>query len=219
MTTQADIVARVADMLSRTDLNVQIGQEIQIAIRRYNRRASWLTEVRDATFQTVIGQEWYPTIDLSTGAGPQSVTGRTSVSVADIVKVDYLRDADSEPLQQVSKRMFEEFFDTAGSSGSPNYFVLYAGQLGLWPVPNEVQTMTLSAQVKPLVPTLSTDTSIWFTQAQDLIENAAAAAIAAKFTRDVESATIFRANENDAWADLVRESNVKMATGRLRVNE
>lgn len=219
MTTQADIVARVADMLSRTDLNTQITQEMQLAIRRYNRRVTWLSEVRDATFQTVIGQQYYPTIDLTTGAGPQNVTSRTTVSVQDVMKIDYMRDADYEALKQLSKQDYEALFDTSGSSGTPDYFTLYAGQIGLWPVPSGVETITLSVQVKPVVPSSPTDTSVWFTQAQDLIESATAAAVAAKFTRDVESATIFRANENDAWLDLVRESNMKMATGRLRVNE
>ena len=75
---------------------------------------------------------------------------------------------------------------------------------------------TLSAVVKPIIPSLAADESIWFDQAQELIENAAAAAICRKFIQDGERAQAFQVYETEAWNDLVREGNQKMATGKLR---
>lgn len=219
MTTFLDVRNRVADQLARADLSTQIDREIQLAIARYNRRVSWLHEVRGVTLTTVIGQPWYAALNLSAGAGPQDVTGRTAVDVADVQKIEYMRDASYEDLRQVSYRDFERFFDTTGAAGRPAYFTLYAGQIGIWPVPDGVATYTLSVVAKPAVPSSATDTSVWFDQAQELIENAAAAAICRKFIQDGERAQAFQVYETAAWDDLVREGNQKMATGRLRAHD
>jgi hypothetical protein len=216
MTTFLDVRTRVADQLARSDLDTQIEREIQLAIARYNRRVSWLHEVREVSLTSVALQPWYDAVDVSTGAGPQDVTGRTSVPVTDIQKIEYMRDPDYEDLRQVHYREFERFFDTTGASGRPTYFTLYAGQVGIWPVPDGVTAYTLSAVVKPVVPASAADESVWFDQAQELIENAAAAAICRKFIQDGERAQAFQVYEAAAWEDLVKEGNQKMATGRLR---
>lgn len=216
MTTLLDVRNRVADQLARSDLSTQIDREIQLAIIKYNRKVTWLHEVRQATLTSVAAQTWYTSIDVSTGAGPQDVTGRTAVSVQDIQKIDYIRDADSEYLKQMHYTDFERLFDTTATTGRATYFALYAGQIGLWPSPSEVEAFTLSVVVKPVVPSLATDTSIWFDQAQELIENATASAICRKFIQDGERAQAFVVFEDQAWQDLIAEGNKKSATGRLR---
>ena len=216
MTTFLDVRTRVADQLARSDLNTQIDREIQLAMARYNRRVSWLHEVREVSLTSVAAQAWYSAVDVSTGAGPQDVTGRTAVDVTDIQKISYMRDPDYDDLRQVHYSDFERFFDTTGAAGRPTYFTLYAGQIGIWPVPDGVTIYTLSAVVKPIIPSLAADESIWFDQAQELIENAAAAAICRKFIQDGERAQAFQVYETEAWNDLVREGNQKMATGKLK---
>jgi hypothetical protein len=216
MTTFLDVRNRIEDQLSRSDLSTQIDREIQLAIQRYNRRVSWLHEVRGATLATVAGQRFYTSVSLAAGAGVQDVAGRTAVSVQDIQKIEYMRASDDEPLYQIHYREFEERYDVTGSIGGPEYFALYAGQIGLWPTPDAVETLTLSVVVKPVVPSSAADESVWFDQAQELIENAAASAICRKFLQDGERAQAFQVYEAAAWEDLVREGNQKMATGRLR---
>ncbi len=219
MTTLLDVRNRVADQLARSDLNTQIDREIQLAIARYNRRATWLHEVRSFTLTSVIGQAWYASVDLSTGTGPQDVTGRTAVDVADIQAIHYIRDADYEDLRAMAYADFEKLFDTVSGGSRATYYSLYAGQIGLWPEPSVVENFAISAMVKPVVPSSASDTSVWFDQAQELIENAAASAICRKFIQDGERAAAFQAFEALAWEDLVAEGNKKMATGRLRVHE
>ena len=216
MTTFLDVRDRVADQLSRSDLSTQIDREIQLAIARYNRRVTWLHEVRAVTLTSVAAQAWYSTVDVSTGAGPQDVAGRTAVDVSDIQSVRYMRTADYDDLKQVRYSDFERFFDTTGSAGRTSYFTLYAGQIGLWPVPDGVETFTMSVVCKPVVPSSATDTSVWFDQAQELIENAAASAICRKFLSDGERAQAFKVFEDAAWDELLAESNQKAATGRIR---
>lgn len=216
MTTFLDVRDRVADQLSRSDLSAQIDREIQLAITRYNRRVTWLHEVRAVTLTSVAAQAWYSTVDVSTGAGPQDVAGRTAVDVSDIQSVRYMRTADYDDLKQVHYSDFERFFDTTGSAGRTAYFTLYAGQIGIWPVPAGVETFTLSVVCKPVIPASATDTSVWFDQAQELIENAAASAICRKFLSDGERAQAFKVFEDAAWDELLAESNKKAATGRIR---
>ena len=219
MTTFLDVRNRVADQLSRSDLSTQIDREIQLAITRYNRRVTWLHEVRAVTLTSVAAQAWYATVDVSTGAGPQDVAGRTAVDVSDIQSVRYMRTADYDDLKQVHYSDFERFFDTTGAGGRTTYFTLYAGQIGLWPVPAGVETFTLSVVCKPVVPSSATDESVWFDQAQELIENAAAGAICRKFLSDGERAQAFKVFEDAAWDELLAESNQKMATGRIKAHD
>lgn len=216
MTTFLDVRDRVADQLARSDLSAQIDREIQLAITRYNRRVTWLHEVRAVTLTSVAAQAWYSTVDVSTGAGPQDVAGRTAVDVSDIQSVRYMRTADYDDLKQVRYSYFERFFDTTGSAGRTAYFTLYAGQIGIWPVPAGVETFTMSVVCKPVVPSSAADTSVWFDQAQELIENAAASAICRKFLSDGERAQAFKVFEDAAWDELLAESNKKAATGRIR---
>ena len=216
MTTFLDVRNRVADQLARSDLSAQIDREIQLAIARYNRRVTWLHEVRAVTLTSVAAQAWYSSVDVSTGAGPQAVVGRTAVDVSDIQSVRYMRTADYDDLKQVHYSDFERFFDTTGSGGRTAYFTLYAGQIGIWPVPAGVETFTLSVVCKPVIPASATDTSVWFDQAQELIENAAASAICRKFLSDGERAQAFKVFEDAAWDELLAESNQKSATGRIR---
>ncbi len=219
MTTLLDVRDRIADQLARSDLSTQIDREIQLAIARYNRRVTWLHEVRSFTLTSVIGQAWYSSVNVSAGSGPQDVTGRTAVDVSDIVAVNYIRDADYEDLRQMPYAEFERLFDSVSGGSRATYYCLYAGQIGLWPEPAAVEAFSISAAVKPVIPSSATDESVWFDQAQELIENAAAAAICRKFIQDGERAQAFQVYESAAWEDLVAESNKKMATGRLRVHE
>ena len=216
MTTFLDVRNRVADQLARSDLSAQIDREIQLAIARYNRRVTWLHEVRAVTLTSVAAQAWYSSVNVSTGAGPQAVVGRTAVDVSDIQSVRYMRTADYDDLKQVHYSDFERFFDTTGSAGRTSYFTLYAGQIGIWPVPSGAEVFTLSVVCKPVIPASATDTSVWFDQAQELIENAAASAICRKFLSDGERAQAFKVFEDAAWDELLAESNKKAATGRIR---
>lgn len=218
MATLLDIRDRVADILSRTDLNPQIETEIKLAITRYNRRVTWLHEVRNATLTTVVSQIWYPTIDISAGDAVQDVAARTAVSVQDVQRVDYMRTPDFDDMMRLDYFQFEELFDTSGTVGSPTYYTVYAGRIGIWPAPSDVGTYYLSVLVKPVVPVATTDESVWFDKAQDLIENAAAGAICRKFLSDGERAAAFQAYETEAWNEIVRESGLKRGSGKLTVH-
>lgn len=93
-------------------------------------------------------------------------------------------------------------------------YAIYAGQLGIWPDLG-AGAVYISASVKPLIPDQSTDKSVFFTEARELIEAAAAKAVCAKYLMDVERAAMFGAIETQAFTDLQEETNMKASTGRI----
>lgn len=217
MTTLADLRDRIADMLSRSDLETQITQEIGLACARYAKKITHLTEVRGAILDTVAEQVWYSTVDLSGGASYSDVSARTSVAVREIVKLEYIRRSTLfEPMKFSEYKDFEALQDTSGAPGPPYFFTLYAGQIGLWPAPVDVEEIYFSAQVKPVVPTDNDAESVFFDECQELIEVSAAGRVARKYLRDFEVARDFEAQEALHYSDLLSEHVAKSGTGRIR---
>ena len=144
MATLADVALKCAKQLGRvnvagdqiTDLAVEIKEEIGEAIKFYNRQPWALTEVRGMQISTAANTDWYSTVDLTTGAGEQDLTGRTSLPVTDILQLHYLRVQDDE-IDRISYAKFERLADGVASLGDPTYYARYAGQIGFWPTPDK----------------------------------------------------------------------------------
>lgn len=232
MTTLADIALTVATQLGRvnetataiTDLESEIKTEIQNSIRFYNRKPIHLTEVRGGELVTVAGTTWYSTVDLTTGDGDQSIAGRSAVDVNSIIDIHYMRENPgasglNEPLSRVPYQHFERMFEGSTPQGQPEFFTLYAGQIGIWPTPAAAHTIYWSGIVKPVVPALNADTSIWFDQANELIEASAARRVCSKYLRDNERAQMYAAEEAAAYNVLQHEHTSKVSTGRLRSHD
>lgn len=206
-----------------TDLETEIKEEIGNAIKHYNRAAWHLTEVRSGTLTTVSGTTWYNSVDLTSGAGDQSVTGRTAVDTNQIVKIHYMRENPggsglNEPLFEIPYTRFEAMREGSVPQGQPEYWTFYAGEIGIWPTPNAALTIYWSGIVKPVVPTSDSDTSVWLTEANELIEAAAAGRVCMKYLRDVERAAAFQATEREWAAQLEREYVSKSSSGRIRAH-
>lgn len=202
-----------------TDLAAEIKAEIGETVRFYNREKWALTEFRGMTLTTAAGTAWYSVVNLTSGSGDQENAGRTAVDVNTILAVHYARmdanDLDFD-LKQLSIREFEALFEGVTPSLYPNYFTLYAGQIGLWPVPDAAYQIYLNGHVKPPVPTGDGDTSVWFTEAKELIEAGACKRVCLKYLRDQERAGEFAALEASAVMQLRGEHARRTSTGRLK---
>lgn len=253
MLTLSAITKNVADQLSRYDLDEQIGKEIGLAIRRYSREITYLTEVRAGSLILVPGQMWYDNFNVASGTGPQDTRNRVAVPFTNVTAIHAVRHVSREALQPLLLEqglgplnlegdgflllndyiganwntypligevhyMDMERADTFPFPGAVCGYSMYAGQMGVWPSrPDEgAEALYISASVKPLVPDLPDDTSVFFDEAQELIEAAAAKGICAKYLMDAERAAIFGGLETVAFNDLTRESNRKASTGRIR---
>lgn len=250
MPTLSEVTANVADQLSRNDMDAQIIKEIGLAIRRYSREMSYLTEVRGGTLFLAPRQMWYSTFNLTTASGLQGTAGRTVVPFSNVLDINFVRMANAELLEafllqngdplltederlillnnyladegnwgwfDVLEKVHHSCFEDQGPWPWPSFaygYCMYAGQMGLWPS-DDNRAVYISATVKPMIPVDADDTSVFFDEAQELIEAAAAKAVCAKYLQDVERATVFGTLEQALWNDIQRETNRKATTGRL----
>lgn len=230
--TLATVALSCAKMLGRanatgdaiTDLETEIKEQIGETIRFYNRQAYHLTEFRGAELTTVSGTTWYSTVDLTSGVGDQDESGRTTVDVNDILKLRYMRENPgasglNEPMDYIGYDAFESLFEGSTPNGTPTYYTIYAGQIGIWPTPDAAYTLYFSAHIKPVIPTANGDTSVWFDQANELIEAGTCSRVCLKYLRDARRSSEFVAIEQSARDNLWREYAAKSSSGKLRVHD
>lgn len=207
-----------ADGTSIVSMGDEIKAEIAETIRFYNRKPWALTEFRGLTLDTVASTTWYSTVDLTSGDGDQDSTNRTAVDVNTILRIQYMRYGDQE-IHRRAYRDLEAMLESTSSGGNePYYYTVYAGQIGLWPVPTSALEIYLSAVVKAPVPTSDNDTSIWLTEAGELIEAAACKRVCTKHLRDNERAAQFEVLERDAASAFSTESMLKSGSGRIKAH-
>lgn len=230
MATLATVALKCAKQLGRvnaagtaiTDLETEIKEEIAEAIRFYNRKPWHLTEVRDVTLTTAAGTRWYSTVDLTGGAGDQSVSGRTAVNVNDILSIDYMRENVSsltDDMIFMRYRDFERLNEGSTPGGTPYAYTLYAGQIGIYPTPNDAYSITFSAHVKPVVPTQDADESVWFDEVEEMVAAGANKRVCLKYLRDPERAAEFKAIEDGVMDSLHYEHVRKASTGKIVVHD
>ncbi len=215
MANLGEVVARVADMLARNDLNNQIRAEILRAIERFETQPWAFTEVLNATLTTVVGQAWYPTVAASAGLSQATFPG--DIAASRIVRVDWIGNpADDDWLIELDFATFQRWQETDGTLGDPYHWTRYAGRIGLYPTPDAVYSLSVSGLMRPPALTNDTETSIWFDRAGELIETRAAATVAAKFLADPERARMFAEIATGAEMALIAESGRERGTGKLK---
>lgn len=250
MATLSDIVSSVADQLARYDLNDQITREIGLAVARYSRKLTYLTEVRGGVVFLNEDQTWYPTLSLERAAGLQDTTDRVEVPFSNVVKINHVRFADAErirafllqdgnplltedgelllvqrfmtdernwrtmtDLEPIHYTCFERH-DSGWPIWGPWGYCVYAGQFAVSPW-DRGSAVYVSANVKPLIPDQPDDTSVFFDEARELIEAAAAKGVCAKYIQDIERASTFGTLESQSFLDLQIETNTKASTGKI----
>jgi len=206
------------------DLEDEIKEQIAETIRFYNRQSYHLTEFRGAELTTVSGTTWYSSIDLTSGDGDQASAGRTTVDVGQVVTLNYMRENPgssgfNDTMDRLSYLDFERMFEGSTPNGTPSYYTVYAGQIGIWPTPDAAYTLYFSAHIKPVVPTADDDTSVWFDEANEMIEAGALKRVCLKYLRDTQRAAEFAAIEDTAQRGLEREYTMKTSSRKLRANE
>ena len=204
------------------DLENPIKEEIRNAIRHYNRQPSHLTEMRGGILTTQTGVYWYDSVSISDASGFQNIPeNRTEISVQDIIVIHYMRENPglsglNEPLDEITYPHFERLFEGSVPQGQPELYTHYAGQIGIWPTPAGEYPLYWSGIVRPLVPQQNDDDSVWFRNQRELIENAAAARVCAKYLRDNERASAFKALELEEYEAFINEKINQSAPIKIR---
>jgi hypothetical protein len=197
MTTLGVMEDRIADELARTDIQAQIRKAIKSAVAYYERRRFTFNEQR-------------ATATLSTGSAYYSLP-------SDFVEEDSLLvtvNGSSYPLVR-RDWSYIDAIDTAGFTGEPTDYAIYAGQFRVYPKPNSTYTATLSYVKRLSTLSTTTDTNSWMTDAEGLIRSRAGWDVCLHVMRDREQANWWRETEADELMALTREAEQRASTGRV----
>ena len=231
--TFADIRTSVQAKLVRTDTVTQgyIDDQIKAAVRYCSRKPWHFTEIRQGFLSTSASCDWYTsaqfvesntpclfvTLDLATAAMVAS-----EVSAKDILRIDQINapTQQDQPLEQISYAKFMDLQRGTNNVGSsaPTAYTRYGQQIGLYPTPNTVLDLEISAVVKPIVPTTDAGESVFFDQARDLIEAFVCEKVCTLYLSDGERAGFYRESRQDEESALQLEHANQTATGKTEVN-
>ena len=122
MTTFGTMRDRIADELDRADMTTQIEREIKSAIQHYDKQRFWFNEVRNVSFATVDGTEYY-------GSSADS-------DIPNLLFIDTLRVAitatDKYDLERVPFQELNSISDSiTADEGQPTKYAYYAKQISL----------------------------------------------------------------------------------------
>lgn len=203
--TYADLQARIADELDRTDLTSQIAVEILSAIRHYERQRMWFNEGRTT---------------LSTTANQAFVTAPT-----DLLEIQRLDLTYNGFLQKLERRTWNEFenlggTDTAIPSGLPTYYTFGQNEFWFYPIPSTVYTLTLTYIKQLTVLSSGTDSNTWTTDGEELIRSRARQAVKINYLGDAAAMGMimdgyYSPQEKAAYDSLLRASGKRLARGSL----
>ena len=201
----AQIQARIADEIQRTDLTSQIVYAISDAIKHYERRRFYFNTTI-GTFSTVANQEYYTSTDFADIATLVTIEDMTVT----ITTAKY-------PMTPMDFDMMDGL-QTGAIIADPLSYAYYRQQIRLYPIPSAVRTITMAYVDKFAALSAGTDTNAWMTDGEELIRARAKKNIATDVLYDSNLAQVMDAREQSALAELLAENRRRMSNGVLRTD-
>lgn len=206
MTTFGTMRDRIADELDRADMTTQIEREIKSAIQHYDKQRFWFNEVRNVSFATVDGTEYY-------GSSADS-------DIPNLLFIDTLRVAitatDKYDLERVPFQELNSISDSiTADEGQPTKYAYYAKQIRLYPIPDASYSIYGAGVMYLGDLSVSADTNAWMTDGEELIRARAKWSILNHVIRDREAAGDMKAIEKEELDALIAATNSRKATGRI----
>ena len=210
MTTLGTMMDRIADEINRSDLTSQIQKAIKTAIKTYDKDRFWFNESRSFTFSTVAGQEFYTSSD--------------NTNIPNLLAIDTIQVAitstDKYLLQRVPYEQIEAISsNTTVDQGQPTWFAYYGKQLRLYPIPDAVYTVRVSAVWALDDLSATSDTNAWMTDGETLIRSRAKRELYTHVIRDTDGAAAMAQAEITELKDLRSASSMRGATGVVQATE
>lgn len=155
-----------------------IKNAVQTAIAKWEREPFYFNEVYDQNlFSTVIGQEFYTTADAALLA-----------SSPKILRFHILISANRYPLFPRSWQYLEEISTNPQVKGQPTDYAYFAEQVRLYPIPDGVYPITVSANQRLANLVDDDDMNVWTQDAYDLIRSEAKLILAQEVLHDADMA-------------------------------
>lgn len=212
MSTLGTMKTRIADEIVRDDLASQIANAITTAIAIWSPTRFHFNEKR-YSLSTVASTEYYALSSLTNTDGSALADGETLIEI-DSFTLTY--NNQPYPLNDMTQQWVDrEQSPSSLYTGQPWGYAIYADQIRLHPIPDQVYACTISGLAQ--LGTLANDnaSSAWMTDGEALIRNQAKIIIYRDIVRDAEGVQLAMAALAEALDPLKRRMAAKVMTGKI----
>ena len=204
MSTLADMKARIADELVRSDLDSQIALAINEAVAYFQKQRFYFNETRDITFNTVANQYIYTASDES--------------------DIPFLYDVDAmfiliSTSNYRMKRIFPDEWELLSRpqiKGQPYRYAYMEQKIYLYPIPTQVYEIRIQGFAKVAGPASDSEANnVWMNDAEPVIRHHAKKILYRDVLFDYEKAQASQAATEEALAILRNVSSNMTRTGQI----
>ena len=210
--TFAQIKARIADELNRTDLTTQISQSVISAVEHYERERWWFEE----------------NVDISLTTTP-SVAYLSDPIISSIAVIDKIQITVGGAKYTLQKITYDEYasFATSTTSGQPSMYAYYQDRLFFYPTPGSAYALTVSCVQRLTTLSGDSDNNGFTNYCEELIRQRAKADIRCNLILDenaiqeasqigARGETFLSGMEKAAYLNVARERDTRATTGRVK---
>ena len=188
------MIERIEDEVDDANIRDQIKLAIQDSIKHYQRREFYFNQ-SSFTFATVAGQANYGT------------AANASIPNLLLIKSMYVTSSGIRfPMFPVAYDALDNMQDGLITSSPPTNWAYYGQELWLYPIPNAVETVTVSAILRLAALSADADTNAWMVDGEELIRQHAKWIIASDITHEPEEAATAQAREAIALKAIERDT-------------
>lgn len=201
------MVTAIADDVDDTtgEYDFAIRRAIMTAVRYCERLTFYFNETRDIIFQTVPGQAFYSSDEISGLIKIQSIYRQDSAG-----QLSILRYRTPEDMELSS--------DTSAARGQPGSFSYFNKKLRIYPIPNAVETMRIQAgPYRTAFDVNDIDDTVWTTDAYDMIKARAKYVLYKDTLKDATMAAEALNDFNDQRDALKGETAQRNGSGYVEV--
>lgn len=196
--------ARIADELNRTDLSSQIRLAIKSAIANLETRPFYWNEQR-SYISTAATQRIYALPDNFQGVNTLTLTYNQYITLLEPRSWSYIEDITS----------------TTQSQGQPRSFAIYDEQLFVYPIPDQIYTLTMSyyKHLEDVSATGSANAWMDPKHGEEIVRTLAKIDLYENIimgTGGFDNATVLRRRASEILANLSGENVQRTTTGRKR---
>lgn len=206
MSNLGTLQANIKVYLNRTDMDSQITNAINRAVKYYSRFKRYWFQETTATFQTIVGQYDYGQVD----GLPDNISN------IDVLKIQ-INTGTNVTIDPTTYEDIQERIISNSVQGPPDKYCFYENKIYFDYIPDQIYTMTMSyLKAYPNNLVAGTDTNDFTEYAEDLIEARACWWIYSRILKNQSAATDSKADELDAALALDAQTTKLIKSGKVR---